>query len=586
MAAHSCLVFYRAVLLVALSLMGAMAGQAATITVTTGVNAGAGSLRQALASASPGDTINFDSSVSVITVTSGLTVNKDNITIDATNRQTATVVGHVGPVGAGADGIAGSGDEPSMAGTPLPGVFLSSSGGGYVIGVSANNVTLKGLGVKTTYPNTNTPDGVRILGASTGTVLDQLVIGTGSTADMSDQGTHNGRLYRCVYNASTGKLTLSRSTLGFCYLFGYIDTKNANDGTFSENTFLTAGMKSDSNLEPLNLTGSNYRISANYFNNVALAGGGGVAGGLDLPGAQTALVENNSFIDNFTTCLANDEAAAIVVRGDGGRKTTGITIQQNLITGHGSNCAGGVAIQGNGYGDGAEGITISKNAIYANGGKTGTPPGANLDKNLGINIYSGQNINNARDRGVTPNTGAWDANAGNQGMNYPVLTKVAFLSANQVAVAGYVGLHPAGSAVFGGAQVELFYANNTPADQNGEIELGDGQSVPHGEGAIYLGALTADAQGGFNGTLTLSAAALTAWRAMAGHAPQAGDAVTGTATLNGNTSEFGPNLNMLAEPPAASAPAPVPMLSPWLLMAMGLLMAVLAWTRMRDDPAK
>src|SRR6188472_2984601 len=56
---------------------------ATTITVTNGNDSGPGSLRQALAQANDGDTINFDPSVGVVTLTTAeLTIAK-SITINA-----------------------------------------------------------------------------------------------------------------------------------------------------------------------------------------------------------------------------------------------------------------------------------------------------------------------------------------------------------------------------------------------------------------------------------------------------------------------------------------------------------------------
>ncbi|MBB6564342.1 hypothetical protein HNP48_007069, partial [Acidovorax soli] len=54
----------------------------ATITVTTGADAGAGSLRQAIASATTGDTITFAGGVTTVTLSSGQLVINKNLTID------------------------------------------------------------------------------------------------------------------------------------------------------------------------------------------------------------------------------------------------------------------------------------------------------------------------------------------------------------------------------------------------------------------------------------------------------------------------------------------------------------------------
>jgi hypothetical protein len=78
--------------LVSALLLGATDMPAATITVTNGNDSGAGSLRQAIIAASPGDTINFAPSVTTITLTSGELVIDKNLTITGpgANRLTVT----------------------------------------------------------------------------------------------------------------------------------------------------------------------------------------------------------------------------------------------------------------------------------------------------------------------------------------------------------------------------------------------------------------------------------------------------------------------------------------------------------------
>jgi len=74
-------------------LLSATNAAAATVTVTNGNDSGAGSLRQAITDASPGDTINFAPSVTTVTLTSSeLVIDKDlTITGHGANRLTVTV---------------------------------------------------------------------------------------------------------------------------------------------------------------------------------------------------------------------------------------------------------------------------------------------------------------------------------------------------------------------------------------------------------------------------------------------------------------------------------------------------------------
>src|SRR5690348_3696697 len=81
----------------------AMSAHAATITVTNTNDTGPGSLRQALANANNGDTINFAIS-GTITLTSGELLVSKNVTISGPGAATLTVDGnftsrvfHIGP---------------------------------------------------------------------------------------------------------------------------------------------------------------------------------------------------------------------------------------------------------------------------------------------------------------------------------------------------------------------------------------------------------------------------------------------------------------------------------------------------------
>src|SRR5437588_3183209 len=77
--------FFRCLLLWSAALLGStIAGSAATLTVTTNNDSGAGSLRQAIADAASGDTINFSVS-GTIYLTSGELLITNSVAIGGTN---------------------------------------------------------------------------------------------------------------------------------------------------------------------------------------------------------------------------------------------------------------------------------------------------------------------------------------------------------------------------------------------------------------------------------------------------------------------------------------------------------------------
>jgi uncharacterized repeat protein (TIGR01451 family) len=125
--------------------------------------------------------------------------------------------------------------------------------------------------------------------------------------------------------------------------------------------------------------------------------------------------------------------------------------------------------------------TISENSIYGNSG-------------LGIDIDPRSWL---LGDGVTANNGATDPAIPNIGTDYPVITS-SRISGGTLTVKGYVGNQPNGSNTFAGAKLEFFITDNSPANQNGEVLLGDGKTKPHGEGRTYLGSCNALANSTFD----------------------------------------------------------------------------------------
>ena len=195
--------------------------------------------------------------------------------------------------------------------------------------------------------------------------------------------------------------------------------------------------------------------------------------------------------------------------GIGIRLGSNNTITGNLIY---ENQGDGIIVRRDSTGN-----RISRNSIYANAG-------------LAIDLITGTANNNNGDD-VSPNDSQKNNAQGNGGMDYPIFTRVEPVGSG-LRVSGYIGNATAGSALFGGAQIEFYLADNAPANQNGAVIVGDGRSVPHGEGRTFLQSATADSNGLFDFTisnLTLNANTLTA-----------------TATdASGNTSEFSANSGIL-----------------------------------------
>jgi hypothetical protein len=328
---------------------------------------------------------------------------------------------------------------------------------------------------------------------------------------------------------------------------------NANDAIIKNSLFGTTAANtntpSNSGASAINISGSNAIVDRNliratyipvFINRFKVAGITGIQiKNNEITTSRTGNAIATNACINFSDGI-DKSAANTLIEGnflhhcswglalDGDNTGTGTIIRQNTIS---NNTNAGVStnvgenthtvyrnvLTANGVGvlvsGGSDKVTISENSIFAN-----TSLGIDLHS---TNVYTGQ--------GVTANDGVISASGGNKLIDYPIITSSS-LSASTLILKGFVGNNPSGSTVFANATLEFFVADND-GNQNGEVIVGDGKSLPHGEGKTYLGTCTADGNGLF-GTVA-SPCALTV---PVGINPQN---ITSTATdTNGNTSEF------------------------------------------------
>jgi uncharacterized repeat protein (TIGR01451 family) len=256
----------------------------------------------------------------------------------------------------------------------------------------------------------------------------------------------------------------------------------------------------------------------------------GTDSGIEINAGVTAtasdfLIQNNSLSNNGS----GTDGFGIVLQGmTASNDLSGIKIDQNILV---ANRLGITSRQSNvtisdnmvrnsigGYGigveEGKQGNKITHNSTYANAG-----PGIDIATAAGAN-------------GVTANNGLTNNALSNNGIDYPVITAVSF-DGTSLDVKGFVGITSAGNATFAGATIEIFLADNSPSDQNGEVIVGDAKVKPHGEGKTYLGTCTADSSGRF-GTSTNLCTITNSNITLANH-----KIITATATdSSNNTSEF------------------------------------------------
>ena len=233
---------------------------------------------------------------------------------------------------------------------------------------------------------------------------------------------------------------------------------------------------------------------------------GNASDGIEIDGSDLNIIQGNYIGTDYTGTVAiPNDRDGIDINVNGANESMGNVIggtavgAGNLIRG---NTLNGVEVR--------DASTINNpilgNLIYENG-------------QLGIDLEP---------VGVTANNGATGA-LPNIGMDYPVLTAAA-LSLTTLRVEGYVGT--SALKVAGVHTIEVFKTLDD-GDSNGEVELGDGRNVGHGEGSDYIDRCTSVADGTFVCDLTVPGSITLA----------SGDFVTATATdPAGNTSEFGANL--------------------------------------------
>jgi filamentous hemagglutinin family protein len=287
----------------------------ATLTVQNNLDAGALSLRQSIIDAVAGDTIAFDPSVTLITLTTGtLNINK-NLTIngggtvevnqtDASGERTFDISG-AGTV-ANIDALTISGNATNATNTFDSVGNLFSGGGG---GIQVNAGTTLNLSNSRVQNNYNPGNGGGILNFGTAFLRNVTVDGNASNTDGGNNGAGAG-----IYNNNGGTLSIIDSTI-------------SNNRSFGRNGTLGGG--GVFNLGTLTVTNST--ISGN----TAIRNGAGIYNN------GTATITNSAISGNTPdTIVAN----APNTNGGGIENTGTLTITNSTVSGNSSiNDGGGIA---------------------------------------------------------------------------------------------------------------------------------------------------------------------------------------------------------------------------------------------------
>ena len=419
----------------------------------------------------------------------------DGVTVLDTN---AGTLGYTGPVGVGADGVAGTLDELTLSGVARPELEIVNDRATNIVArgfdLQADNITVRDLGI-TGFGNASILDdgNIRVGVAAapafryTGIRIENNVIGS-SADSFTDPGAADRSPIGNLNLHHTDGGTIQNNLIGFTGFFGMF-VADSDNWTIQGNEIRGHGLV-DAHYDGIDLGAGS--TGAQVVSNLFAANQGAGVDSWEGLGGNT--IEHNTFDQNG---LGGLETSAIRLFGNGS------TVRFNDI--HDNQGAGVLVVANNvGAGQGTPAIQnrISKNRFSNNGSNAIDLLADAGDKDLGD--------------GVTVNDLTTDPNAGNIGLDYPVIA-TAQKAAATTTITGTTGAN---------FEVEIYRAVAGAGDSPGVDD--------YGEGIAYLGTAIANGAGNFTfNTTALSAGQFVSAIAIDG---------------SNNTSEFGKNIVVVAAP--------------------------------------
>jgi hypothetical protein len=399
----------------------------------------------------------------------------DGVSVLDTN---PTLLGFVGAVGLGADATPGTADEPTLSGLQGPELQIFHDrvvNGNMAIGLDlqANTITVRriaisGFGATDVAQDANIRVGVDGGGTNfTGVFIEDNLFGSSSAASFVDPGDNYRTLFHNIAVLGADNGTIQRNLVGFAGRHGIFLSDTAVGWTVQSNEVRN---NSRASITHNGLDIGNGSSGATVTGNLFVSN---INSGLDsYLGLGGNLIENNTISQNG---FPGGESPGYRVFG------TGSTIRLNDFQ---DNDGPGILVLSDTGGAGTPSTQnrISQNRFSANGTAL-TPSGIAIDLlALGGDPDLGDSI--------TVNDAATDLQAGNIGLDYPVMTSAVF-NAGTTTVTG---------TTCANCDVEVYQA---VADADGSDTLA---ATDYGEGVQYIGTTTADGVG--NWTLVTAALAL------------------------------------------------------------------------------
>ncbi len=454
----------------------------------------------------------------------------DNTTIDGTaysySDGTTVVdsntgqIGTGGTVGVGEDGIPGSGDEPTLPYFDRLELEVSAPSRLYIFRVGDGTLHPSDVTIRRVSLYKVARNGIKIDGGCDNFLVEENIIGVradGSSVPDTDRIKWHG-IKVIDSSLPTQGGTIRKNYIGYCGRYNVSVGLSSTSGKDPLKTLITQNELSNAGRDTVydssdvvsiyadSVTIEGNLITLAYMENGADPTETGKAIEIKY-GSQNIVVRNNTIGYTHSAGVYFDD------NSDNG------VVEYNLFYRCGKMYLSGGVVVSNKNGN-VKGIMISKNSFSRSYG-------------LGIDLVSDASAHD----GVTPNDGVFSSDSVNSGMDYPILRHVTLSNASDtIYLQGYVGSAP-NQSTFANATVEFFKVDND-GDNNGEIVVGDGQSVPHGEGRYYIGSCTTDANGNFDCAIPIPPQISISF----------GDSITATATSpDSNTSEFGANAPVMVK---------------------------------------
>ncbi|MBD2383863.1 beta strand repeat-containing protein [Cylindrospermum sp. FACHB-282] len=300
------------------------------ITVTNSQDSGPGSLRDALANAQAGDTIEFASSLAneTITLTSGQLSITESITIDGSGAANLTISGN----NASRVFFIAQSEDATIKDLIITNGKTTGKGGGIQVS-SYSSLTLINSQV-----NNNTADqggGVQVGYTSHATIINSSFDNNDGTA------TGSGFSAGAIATENDGSLSIKDSEFtnnrgvsgGAVYnLLGSLTVENSvfvnNTATLEGGAIFTDGANPSGPNPTSSTVGGTIRISDSWFEGNESVGGGGALY-LYIYNPDQVIVENSTIINNTTTTNSKGNAQGGGIRANGNVTIRNVTLANN-----------------------------------------------------------------------------------------------------------------------------------------------------------------------------------------------------------------------------------------------------------------